>query len=255
MKFGVNCRYDDILRDDVVSKLKQERINFVELHKIPERININELDRIKGQFEYSLHASVDFRIHPLLSFGYHISEVKKIENEIDFAIASNIKEIVMHGGSFFKGYIRLSKILRRNIGLNFFLDTFSKNFGPILKKAHNHKIKILIENCYPCYLLGRPYDIRYLKYKFPFLGFCFDLAHSEIYNQTEELMKIDIDHIHLTDNNKRIDQHLEIGKGSIDFKDFFRKLKAKNYNKKIILECNKLQDSIESINKIKSWDI
>lgn len=91
----------------------------------------------------------------------------------------------------------------------------------------------------------------YLKQKLPSIGFCFDFAHSEIYDQTEELMKLEIDHVHLTDNDKEVDQHLVIGEGSINFEDFFIKLKVKDYNKKIIFECEDLKDSIKSFNRIK----
>lgn len=252
MKLGINCRYDKLLKEETIKILKREGIKFVEICGLPEEINYEELNILKGKFEYSMHASVDgLKINLFPKSGYSKDIIKKIETEIDFAITLNVKEIVVHAGAFFRGYIRLSKIIGRDIGLNYFLDIFAKNFGSILKKADNHGIKVLIENCYPCFLLGRPYDIIYLKQKLPSIGFCLDLAHSEIYNQTEELMKLEIDHIHLTDNNKRVDQHLAIGEGSINFEEFFAKLKAKNYDKKIIFECEDLQDSIKSLNKIK----
>ena len=252
MKLGINCRYDELLKKETIDTLKKERIKFIEIRCLPEEINKEELKSLKGQFEYSMHASFDnLRICLLPRFGYSANAVKKIEKDIDLAILLNVKEIVVHGGAFFRGYFRISNTLKKNIGLNYLLDMFIKTFYPIFKKAEDRDIRILMENCYPCFIFGRPYDIKYIKKKIPSLGFCFDLAHSEIYNQTEELMKLEIDHIHLTDNNKISDQHLVIGKGSIDFDDFFAKLKSKSYNKKIIFECENLQDSIKSFNKIK----
>lgn len=252
MKLGINCQYDELLKEETIKTLKQEGIEFVEIRGLPEEINYEELNFLKGQFEYSMHASFeDLRVNILPKFRYSVKGIKKLEKDIDLAILLNVKEVVVHGGAFFKGYIRLSNVLKKNICLNSFLDLFVKTFYPLFKKAENNGIKILIENCYPCFIFGRPYDIIYLKQKLPSIGFCLDLAHSEIYNQTEELMKLEIDHTHLTDNNKRVDQHLVIGEGSINFEEFFLKLKAKNYDKKIIFECENLQDSIKSFNKIK----
>ena len=253
MKFGINCRYDELLKEETIKDLKKKGIKFVEIRCPPEHFNQHEIDFIKGQFEYSMHASFEnLKINILPRFSYSIEGINKLKKDIDLAILLNVKEVVVHGGAFFKGYIRLSNILKKNIGLNFFLDLFIKTFSPIFKEANDNGIKIVIENCYPCFLFGRPYDILYVKQKLPSLGFCLDLAHSEIYNQTMELMRLGIDHIHLTDNDKKTDQHLVIGNGSIDFDDFFSRLKKKNYNQKIILECENLQDSLNSFNNIRS---
>lgn len=252
MKLGVNCKYDELLKKETIRTLKEEGVKFVEIRCLPEIFNNKEIDFLKGQFEYSMHASFEnLKIKILPKFRYSIDGVNKIKKDIDLAILLNVKEVIVHGGAFFKGYIRLSNALKKNIGLDYFLDLFIETFNPIFRKANDNGIKIIIENCYPCFLFGRPHDIRYIKQKLPSIGFCLDLAHSEIYNQTNELMKLDIDHIHLTDNDKKTDQHLVIGEGSIDFNDFLSKLKTKNYNKKIILECEDLQDSIKSFNNIR----
>ena len=252
MNLGINCRYNDLLKKEVIANLKQENIKFVEIRKLPREINHEELEFIKNKFGYSIHASFeDLKIRLFPKLHYSKKGIKEVERDIDFAVALNVKELVIHGGAFFRGYIRLSKIIKRNIGLNIFLDLFIKTFGPMLKRADEKGIKIVMENCYPCFLFGRSSDIIYLKERLPFLGFCLDLAHSEIYNQTDDFMKLNIDHIHITDNNKKSDQHLKIGDGSINFKEFFGKFKDKNYNKKIIVECEELRDSIDSINRLK----
>ncbi len=251
MKLGINCKYDELLKEETIKILKKEGIRFVEIRCLPDEINHDELRLIKDKFEYSMHASFeDLKINLLPWLRYSANSVKKIEKDIDLAILLNVREVVVHGGAFFKGYFRIASALKKNIGLNYSLDLFIKTFNPIFKRAEENGIKILMENCYPCFLFGRPYDILYVKQKLPSIGFCLDLAHSEIYNQTGELMKLEIGHIHLTDNDKKTDRHLVIGKGSIDFDDFFYRLKKRNYNQKIILECESIQDSLKSFKNV-----
>ena len=108
----------------------------------------------------------------------------------------------------------------------------------------------MLENVYPCFIGGRVFDIKYIQKNIPFVGFCLDLAHSEIYNLTEELMKLNINHIHISDNNKKEDKHLKLGDGIINFKELFYKLNKLNYKGKIIIECNSLEDNIYSFKRL-----
>jgi len=247
MKIGIKASYMDLLDKQKIKNLHKEKIKYIELKQIKQPLNKDILDQIKNEFEYSLHAPFyNMKISLINFLNYPKIAKKEIELSLKVVEELEAKEFIMHAGSFFRGYVRLTNGFDKKPGLNLFLDKFVKTFGTILKEANQSGIKVVIENSYPCFLLGRPSDIIYIQNKLPFLGFCLDIGHAEIYDQTEKLLEFKIDHIHISDNNKKSDQHLKLGEGSINFREILKKLKEKGYNGKIIPECRSLENSIKS---------
>lgn len=75
----------------------------------------------------------------------------------------------------------------------------------------------------------------------PLLRFCLDVGHHRLYSRTD--FKDWIDHLgpflgmlHLHDNHGRLDDHLALGQGSIDFSGFFALLKERGLQPLITLE-------------------
>ena len=76
-KLGINCRYDELLKEETIKALKQQGIEFVEIRGLPEEINYEELNFIKGKFEYSMHTSFeDLKISFLPKLRYSLKELK-----------------------------------------------------------------------------------------------------------------------------------------------------------------------------------
>lgn len=59
----------------------------------------------------------------------------------------------------------------------------------------------------------------------PRLKFCFDIGHANVYSKVSfeqwiSTLCADITHMHLSDNDGAVDQHLEVGKGKIHWRQF-----------------------------------
>ena len=58
MRLGIHCRYEKLLSDEYLKRIKQKKIKLIEIHGIPEEVDQRDLEFLKNKFEYSLHASV-----------------------------------------------------------------------------------------------------------------------------------------------------------------------------------------------------
>jgi sugar phosphate isomerase/epimerase len=123
----------------------------------------------------------------------------------------------------------------------------------LFEKYSKAGLKILIENLYLKRRIGSEIsDIIKIQKAIPKIGFCFDIAHSEVSGQTEEVLtKIKVDYVHATDNNLKDDEHKVIGQGKINFQEIFSRLKNKGFDGKVILENISFKDCRESANKLK----
>ena len=81
------------------------------------------------------------------------------------------------------------------------------------------------------------------KEKFKFIKRCFDFGHSNImygpaatYNWLESLDIFEVFHIHLHDNNGKLDEHLPLGTGNIDFKRILKYFQEKSSRPGITIE-------------------
>ena len=80
------------------------------------------------------------------------------------------------------------------------------------------------------------------------MGMCFDIGHANITGEIDNFLK-NIEkfyNVHIHDNNGRRDEHLVLGKGSIDIPSFIKALMAHKYSGDIIIESNSIMEGIES---------
>ena len=252
MKIGIKLKLK-WLDENSIKEIKKAGIKTVEIsHGDGKNFSDEDMDFLKDlDLDHSMHSPYNnLKIKGLPWPHYNRECLLEMENALKNAIKLKASHIVVHGGAFFRGYFRLKSKIGKDYGLKFFLDKYIETFGELFKMADDNDVRVIIENLYPCFLGGRPSDLSYIQRKLPFLGFCFDFAHAEIHNQTEELMKFNIDYVHVSDNNKKEDQHLKIGEGEMDFKRFIDRLKKLNYKGKIIIENENLSDCIFSFKKL-----
>lgn len=119
---------------------------------------------------------------------------------------------------------------------------------------------LVLENVYehePADLLG-----LFEKLKGTRVGFCLDTGHQAAFSrvglsQWLKEMEGDLVQLHLHDNDGGYDDHLALGKGTIDFSAVFRHLKEKDVPQPIItLEPHREQDlwpSLEYLEQIWPW--
>lgn len=85
-------------------------------------------------------------------------------------------------------------------------------------------------------------------------GVCLDVAHAFISNTDLDIwfneLKPYIKHIHLNDNDKYADSHLALGEGSLDVEHVFEMIQKLN-DVTVLLEMNKYEDVVKSLNVIK----
>jgi sugar phosphate isomerase/epimerase len=132
-----------------------------------------------------------------------------------------------------------------------------RSIHKLLKYADSLDVELLIENV-PItlpYLLVSISDFKMfyneLKYE---IGMTLDIAHSNLQNETIEFITTfseKIKHIHVSDNFGSSDEHLPIGKGTIEWKEIARTLMSIGYAGWVTIESyNDIQKSIEYLRQI-----
>jgi sugar phosphate isomerase/epimerase len=84
------------------------------------------------------------------------------------------------------------------------------------------------------------------------VGFCLDTGHQAAFSRapmTEWIKGLSsyIRHLHLHDNAGFCDDHLALGRGTVDFEAFFRELKRANVHPAITLEPHREEDVLPSL--------
>lgn len=82
-------------------------------------------------------------------------------------------------------------------------------------------------------------------------GICLDYAHASSFGNNAKEWFINlfpyITHIHINDNDLYDDLHLQIGKGKIDWKEFFRIKSELKYDSSILIEVKEIEEQEASI--------
>lgn len=253
MKIGVSTLYGLISKSviETVNELEEVGFDTIELaYEYNHLFGDEEIEILKDKkLDFSLHCpfiGIMFT-HPNLDFSG--PQIKLIENSLGIAVKLGCSHYVIHGGRIPATYSMVENSKARD----FFVDLFIERFRDLFKKYSKEGLKILIENLSSEGKLGgKPSDIIKIKKAIPELGFCFDVAHSEVRKQTNELLeKIKVDYVHVTDNNLESDEHKAIGEGKIDFRKILSEVQNKGFTGKIILENLSLGDCKQSFNRLK----
>jgi sugar phosphate isomerase/epimerase len=105
-------------------------------------------------------------------------------------------------------------------------------------------IVICIENMFPHYRLGvEPDDLQSIFTAFPDFRLTLDSGHANIGDRRGKRLKglvqrfgERIAHLHMSDNHGKVDDHLALGQGRINFRDLVRRLDALSYDGTVTLE-------------------
>jgi len=82
-----------------------------------------------------------------------------------------------------------------------------------------------------------------------------DVGHAKLHGNPEDYVRFfgrRLDHIHLHDNHGRRDEHLPLGKGTLDLNKLFSALKSVKYDSSITVENLTLQDALASLEVLAS---
>jgi len=111
-------------------------------------------------------------------------------------------------------------------------------------KARELGLCLCVENMFPAYqAFFKPSHFFEVFEKYPTLKMTIDTGHACINSPGGErlfnFMKTfgdRIGHVHVSDNHGKGDEHLPVGKGTVDFPKFVKKLKEQGYNDTVTLE-------------------
>jgi sugar phosphate isomerase/epimerase len=156
---------------------------------------------------------------------YLLKEAVKKRMQMTYEMAKELKPevLVMHSGII--GDIKRWKLI------DFWLEETTKFWKEEIKKYGKEGIKIVIEN-----LVEESPDILMKlcdAVNSDFFALCLDIGHMNVFSElppSKWVKKMDkrLRYVHLHDNNGKNDDHMPVGKGNIDFDNFFESIKDRN---------------------------
>jgi len=122
-----------------------------------------------------------------------------------------------------------------------------KQIRPLVAFARDHGVEAAVENVIEPFVMKTVDDFRRFYDEIgEDVGLVLDTGHAHINGQLSAFMaelQDRIVHIHAHDNNGKIDQHLGIGHGSIDWKMMANQLRKTPYHRTVMVE------SVEHVNE------
>lgn len=196
--------------------------------------------------KYSVHAPfADVNIasssKPLLG-----SMMKRLEQSIMHARALDAYMWVFHPGmktgisSFYPGMDWLQNL---------------KSMQALAKMAEEYGVNIAVENVpepFPCLMKSvKNFEDFYAQINAD-VGMVLDVGHSNVNGQTQSFLRAFADrivHLHLSDNDGQSDQHLGIGRGTVNWNEIVSLLKELAYDKIAVIES--IEHVEESVQRLK----
>jgi sugar phosphate isomerase/epimerase len=111
----------------------------------------------------------------------------------------------------------------------------------IFTYAKDNGLEAAIENVMPPFIMKTVGDFTRFYHEInEDIGLVLDTGHANITNQLDSFLTLlpnKIRHVHAHDNHGKYDEHLGIGHGNIDWKNFATKLKRASYDRTIVIEA------------------
>lgn len=255
MKIGSSTFYGIIGKSalETVEELEKAGFEAIELlYEFDNLLSPEEIKKLKQKkLSYSMHCPFIGMMFAHLNPALAAPQIKLVEQSLEAAKQIGCSYYIMHGGAVPSAYLSIENKKTRE----FFVGLFIDRFKAIFQRYSSQGIRILIENIgVEREIGGKLEDIIRIQRAMPQLGFCFDIAHSEITGQTKDILdRLKVDYVHASDNNLERDEHKAIGKGKIDYKGIIGRLRAKGFNGKIILENLSYNESVESFKELKRF--
>jgi sugar phosphate isomerase/epimerase len=231
-----------------VLELKLDKLELLlSLSKTDKLLEIKDLSN-SYDFKYSVHApNIDINlasVNPFLRSAFK----KTILKVVVFATELDAGLLVSHVGRLSRDYPQklVRKAMKNAIDSLRKINQLSSNLGIIFTIENDHKSNDYV-------LAGYPEQIEYLIENVG-CKLTFDIGHANTIGKIEDFTKLldkFIVNVHLHDNDGKVDEHLPIGKGSINFVRVFKKMKDWRSKKPLIIECHNYAGIKESIDFMK----
>lgn len=190
------------------------------------------IDSLKNYLKYDCEfvCHLPYGILNNLATYQNLEEVlQRFYDAIDFASNLPTFKLTLHPGE-----------LDGTLSKEDAIDLACINIKKLCQYASKYNMIIMLENLIGSFeLMKTPEEYFEMKRKIneDNLKFIFDVAHYHTSHQENkninlfvEKIKDDLMHLHISDNNGQTDMHAKIGKGNIDFYNYFKKLNEIGYN-------------------------
>lgn len=168
---------------------------------------------------------------------------ERILSNLDIARQLNAAQVVFHAG--------FNPLVKDDYYLKNWVERQATFWSEVLEK---YQITVLIENTWE----PTPDGLRRLldQVNSPSLKICFDVAHAHVYSKKPlsewfHVLGSEITYIHLSDNYGDRDEHSELGKGNIDWKQFTSLVNEQNVKPEVTFELVTLDRTEKSIQYMK----
>ncbi len=153
---------------------------------------------------------------------------------------------------FHSGYEKWKYAGNTDIWLKRSMGTWSK----VLGLAEKTGVKVAIENIVdtePSHLVRLAGEMNH-----PLFGLCLDVGHRELFSNLTPVQWLSetapwLFELHLHDNFGVGDDHLPVGEGKIEWREFFEKLGELGINPIHTLEAHSEDDALKSLENLNKW--
>ncbi|MCS7115314.1 MAG: sugar phosphate isomerase/epimerase family protein [Nitrososphaerota archaeon] len=248
MLYKLGLDFNESLNDVVKQEAKFIEVVDDGLHTLDKR-RISKLIDVGSSYglKYSIHAPFNDINIASLSKPLLKVMVKKLQKSIVNAGALEAQMWVLHPGMetgismFYPGHA-----WNQNV----------KTIQQLHRFAWDYGVKIAVENIpepSPFLMKSVEHFQKFYEAADGEIGLALDIGHANISGQTElfiEKFRGKIVHIHAHDNRGKFDEHLGIGRGTVNWDKIAKMLKEISYNKTIIVES--IEHVPESLHKLKT---
>jgi sugar phosphate isomerase/epimerase len=231
----IQAEYVEIV-DDGFHALNKQRV-----------ATLNDIGVSNG-LKYSVHApfadvNISSPSKPLLK-----AMLKRLEYSIMHAQALNSYLWVFHPGM--------------KTGISLFYPNMAwlqnlKSVQKLAKASKEYGVPIAIENVpepYPCLMKSVEDFENFYAQMNENIGIVLDVGHTNINGQTESFLRTlesKIVHLHVSDNDGKSDQHLGVGRGTVDWRGLIMLLKESAYDGTVVIESvDHVEESLQKLREL-----
>lgn len=222
-------------------------------------------ERVRSVREWSRKHDVSISLHPPFNMNlcsrwapvrrHHVKYVKQC---LDLAQQLNVTHVTLHLGNFYRFAIWANPRIHA-------LERLIKVLRKLIPAAEALGVKLALENMIPIpaeagyMFLGD--NIEDFQYIFKHLDsqalvFCLDIGHANVAEgplEYVEKLGEKMVSVHFHDNKGDYDDHLDVGTGTVPWRELMEALKKFDFKGPFISECvySEHHESIEALKKIK----
>jgi sugar phosphate isomerase/epimerase len=215
-----------------------DQIEKLDLEKLLERLDWNPALTLHAPFMDMNPGAVDPMVRSV--------------TQVRFRQLLNVAAILKpRAAVFHAAYDRWRYSGRKDIWLEYSLDTWHK----VMDSASKIGLRVAVENVFD----EDPEALHMLIEKIgsPDFGFCFDTGHFNLFStvsmeQWFENLGKNLIEVHLHDNDGTADSHWALGRGDIDFQQFFQLMRTHSPKPVYTIEAHDRDDVEASLDRVKA---